>query len=260
MFCFNSLDSGLPGVSGLTLAPKHLGVYVFFDLVSGIALLVFASHERLLCVCQRLSASRCLPHFGRRNYFWREQPLRAAVGLVLLAALVLPLHSSGAQAEHVDEYREKATFLAAFPKFIEWPPGAFPSPEAPLLLCVFGDFSFGTSLAESTRASVIRGRRVEVRWAHKEQDLHSCQILFVSKSEAKRYGRVFKALEGASVLTVGETPDFLASGGAIGFLVEQDRLQFEVNMSAASDAHLRISSNMLALARHVIAKTEATKS
>lgn len=189
-----------------------------------------------------------------------EQPLRAAVGLVLLAALALPLHSSGTQAEHVDEYRSKAAFLAAFPNFIEWPAGAFASPEAPLLLCVFGDFSFGTSLAESTRASVIRGRRVEIRWAHKEQDLHSCQILFVSKSEAKRYSRVFKALEGASVLTVGETPDFLASGGAIDFLVEQDRLQFEVNMGAASDAHLRISSNMLALARHVIAKTEATKS
>ena len=62
------------------------------------------------------------------------------------------------------------------------------------------------------------------------------------------------------MLTVGETPDFLASGGAIDFLVEQDRLQFEVNMGAASDAHLRISSNMLALAHHVIAKTEATKS
>jgi hypothetical protein len=180
--------------------------------------------------------------------------------LILIAVIAPALPSFGAPEEHVDEYRAKAAFLAAFPNFVEWPSDAFPSQEAPLFLCVFGDFSFGTSLAEKTRGTLIHGRRVEVRWARKEQDLRTCQILFVSRSEAKRYQRIFKAVEGASVLTVGETPGFLASGGAIDFLVEQDRLQFEVNVGAATDAHLRISANMLALARHVITRTESTKS
>jgi hypothetical protein len=180
--------------------------------------------------------------------------------LILIVAIAPALPSFGAPESHADEYGAKATFLAAFPNFVEWPSEAFPSQQAPLLLCVFGDFSFGTSLAERTRGTLIRGRRVEVRWARKEQDLRTCQILFVSRSEAKRYERVFKAVEGASVLTVGETPDFLGSGGAIDFLVEEDRLQFEVNVRAATDAHLRISANMLALARHVITRTESTKS
>jgi hypothetical protein len=98
------------------------------------------------------------------------------------------------------------------------------------------------------------------RWARKEQDLRACHILFVSRSEGKRYESIFKSIQGANVLTVGETPDFLASGGAIDFLIAEDRLQFEVNIGAASDAHLRISSNMLALARHVITRAEAAKS
>jgi len=157
-------------------------------------------------------------------------------------------------------YQAKASFLAAFPRFVEWPPDAFSAEQSPLLLCVFGDFSFGASLAEATRGTSIRGRRLEVRWAHKEQDLRACHILFVSRSEGNRYGRIFKSIQGANVLTVGETPDFLASGGAIDFLIAEDRLQFEVNIGAASDAHLRISSNMLALARHVITRTEAAKS
>jgi hypothetical protein len=180
--------------------------------------------------------------------------------LILIAAIGPALPSYGAPENHADEYLAKAGFLAAFPNFVEWPSDAFPSQKAPLLLCVFGDFPFGTSLAERTRGTLIHGRRVEVRWARKEQDLRTCQILFVSRSEAKRYERVFKAVEGASVLTVGETPGFLASGGAIDFLVEEDRLQFEVNVGAATDAHLRISANMLALARHVITRTESTKS
>ena len=90
--------------------------------------------------------------------------------------------------------------------------------------------------------------------------MRACHILFVSRSESKKYGRIFKALQGASVLTVGETSDFLSSGGAIDFLIEADKLQFEVSMAAAADARLNISSNMLALARHVVTRTVAAKS
>jgi hypothetical protein len=233
---------------------------VLFDLAVSNAKRARASPVRSLRPGQRPGSGRSLPHRGPRKRFSTKKPIRAFIAVVLLAAMRLPFASSGAQENRIDEYRAKATFLAAFPKFIEWPPDAFPSPQAPLLLCVFGDFSFGTSLAEITRGTSVRGRAVEVRWARKEQDLHACQILFVSRSEAKRYARIFKVLEGASVLTVGETPDFLASGGAIGLLMEDDRLQFEVSVGAAADAHLRISSSMLALARHVISRTQAAKS
>lgn len=190
---------------------------------------------------------------------WCEVHLRGTLALGLLLFLVSPLPFARADDAKASEYRAKASFLAAFPNFIEWPESVFPSQQTPLLLCVFGDFSFGTSLAEMTRASSIRGRRVEVRWARKDQELRACQILFVSHSESKRYEKIFKAIEGASVLTVGETPDFLSSGGAIDFLVEEDKLQFEVSMVAAQEAHLHISSNMLALARHVITRQEAAK-
>jgi hypothetical protein len=81
----------------------------------------------------------------------------------------------------------------------------------------------------------------------------------VSPSERKRCGKIFKAVRGAGVLSVGETPEFMASGGAIDFLIEEEILKFEVNMVAASDAHLRISSNMLARAHHVLAKMEAVR-
>jgi hypothetical protein len=94
---------------------------------------------------------------------------------------------------------------------------------------------------------------------HSEQALRSCHVLFVSRSERKRCGKLFNAIRGAGVLSVGETPEFMASGGAIDFLIEEEIVKFEVNMVAASDAHLRISSNMLARAHHVVAKMEAVR-
>ncbi len=185
--------------------------------------------------------------------------IRAAVGLVLLAIFSPGLFPARAQQFGPSQYRAKANFLAAFPKFIDWPSQAFPSEQAPINICVIGDFHFGTSLAEIARGITIRGRGLEVRWERDQQVLRTCHILFVSHSEAKRYAKILKTIEGASVLTVGETPDFLASGGIIEFLVEKDRLEFEVNIGAATEAHLRISSNMLALARHVVSSTNAAK-
>ena len=188
-----------------------------------------------------------------------DKSVLAIRALSLVASLVLPLPSPCAQRARAEEYREKARFLAAFPKFVEWPEDAFPSPQAPFFICVLGGYSFGTSLVEQTQGVLIRGRRVEVRWERNEQALRSCHVLFVSRSESKRYAKIFNAIRGASVLTVGETPDFMASGGAIDFLIEEDRLQFEVNTGAANDAQLRISSRMLALAHQVVTRVEAAK-
>jgi hypothetical protein len=41
-----------------------------------------------------------------------------------------------AQSSVAAEYRTKASFLATFPSFIEWPESAFSSAEAPFVVCV----------------------------------------------------------------------------------------------------------------------------
>jgi len=157
------------------------------------------------------------------------------------------------------EYREKAAFLTNFPSFVEWPREAFSSPQSPLSVCVFGSYSFGISLAESVGGKTVQGRRMDVRRVHTESELRACHILFVSHSEEKHYAAVLQEIQGASVLTVGETPGFLAAGGAVNFLLQQDALQFEVNLDSANVAHLKISANMLALARRVVGKTVEAK-
>jgi hypothetical protein len=171
------------------------------------------------------------------------------LGVVL--ALVLMPASLGAQKTSSPEYQAKANFLAKFPIFIEWPEAALPLAHAPFLICVFGDFPFGTALAEKTRGTVAHERHVEIRWIRKEQELRSCQILFVSRSQQKRYSQVLEVVRGQSVLTVGETTEFLDAGGIVSFAMQEETLQFEVNLAEANKAHLRISSQMLALARRV---------
>lgn len=175
---------------------------------------------------------------------------------------LIGVQPSGLRAEiaATDEYRAKAQFLSNFPSFVEWPADAFSSPQQPLSVCVYGTYSFGLSLAEDLAARTVRGRHMEVRLAKKENELRNCHILFVSNSVAKRYGAVMQAIQGASVLTVGETADFLEAGGAVSFLYQDDSLQFEVNLNHANEARLKLSSTMLSLARRVVNKTAEARS
>jgi len=178
-----------------------------------------------------------------------------------VTALLLLMYPPLLKAQgDVAEYRTKAKFLTTFPSFIDWPEAAFSSVHAPLTVCVRGDFSFGTSLAELARAEAPHGRHIEVRWVHRDQDLRNCHIVFISRSESRRYAEILQTLGGAHVLTVGETADFLDAGGAITFTFQGAVLHFEVNLAAATSARLRISSRLLAIALRVVNQTEAAKS
>lgn len=166
---------------------------------------------------------------------------------------------SPAQEWVPSEARSKAMFIATFPSFVDWPDGAFSSPHAPFVVCVLGNFRFGTTLAEMSRDASPHGRRVEVRWIRKDQEFHSCHILFISASEAPRYARLIAVVRGSDIFTVGETPDFLAAGGMLSIAYEKEALQFEVNLASANEAHFHVSSRLLALARRVVNQPEQAK-
>ena len=201
---------------------------------------------------------------GRSPRAWRSQPIVARKKLVaamFAAALAATLPSASAAQEYVPgESRSKARFLATFPSFVDWPDGAFTSPNAPLVFCVLGDFRFGTTLAEVSRDSMPHGHSVSVRWVRNDQQFTGCHVLFVSSSEQSHYAKVIASLKGSSTFTVGETKNFLAAGGMISISFESEVMHFEVNLSSAREANVRISSRLLALAHRVVDQAESAKS
>jgi hypothetical protein len=51
------------------------------------------------------------------------------------------------------------------------------------------------------------------------------------------------------VLTVGETDGFAEQGGMVNLKLESGRVQIQINLSAAEEARVRISSKLLSLAQ-----------
>lgn len=169
-----------------------------------------------------------------------------------LGVVMLLLSSTRAQSPTAGEYQVKAAFLFNFAKFVEWPPSSFSDASAPLRICVFGRDPFGQELRDMTNDRSINGRRLEVNHVVDLRDARSCHILFIASSGGTPVKQIIEGLHGASVLTVGDTKGFAEQGGMINFVLENDRVQFEVSRKAAEQAGLKISSKLLSVAKLVI--------
>ncbi|MGB2678488.1 MAG: YfiR family protein [Candidatus Acidiferrum sp.] len=150
------------------------------------------------------------------------------------------------------EYQMKAMYLRKIPSFVEWPPSAADARKTAFQMCTLGDYPFGVRLAQEVGGVTVGGRRIELRWVHKEQELEGCQVIFFSRSEEKRCGKILQGLKGKSVLTIGESEDFLEAGGMVKLSFEKDRLQIEVNLAAARNANLKVDARLLAMAKKVV--------
>lgn len=156
-----------------------------------------------------------------------------------------------ARAQVTDEYQVKAAFIYNFAKFVEWPPHAFKSPMDPIVICVLGQNPFGGALEEVVNGKSVEGRSFVVRQLSGEQAAAGCQILFISSSERKRLRGILGELKASGALTVGETDTFASEGGMINFKIEGGRVRLQVNVDAAEQGKLRISSKLLSLAEIV---------
>jgi hypothetical protein len=178
--------------------------------------------------------------------------------LLLITAFLAVLASvSGlpracAQANEPSEYQLKAAFLFNFAKFIDWPPGSFPSPRSPFTICVLGQDPFGHALDDILHGKMIRDQPLAFQRLKDKTEARSCQIVFVSSSESTHLADILESLRGANVLLVGETTGFASSGGTIEFALDGDNhLRFTINTDAADRAGLKVSSKLLALAKVV---------
>ena len=169
-------------------------------------------------------------------------------GVVLVSLLVLMGNVSITQVQaQADEYQVKAAFIFNFAKFVDWPGDAF-SDGGSLVVGVVGDDPFGGAL-DRLNGSAVNGRRLRIKRLRLGDNLRDCHILFISKSEGRNLGKILDSIKGTSVLTIGEMPQFNQSGGMIRFVIQNSKVRFEINAAAAAQAHVRISSKLLALSK-----------
>jgi hypothetical protein len=174
--------------------------------------------------------------------------------ICLLSAMALGSHAEGLDSSDSSEYLIKAGFIYNFAKLVEWPTASFAQPDSPIVIGILGEDPFGATLDRIVADKKINGRGLAVKrlkWSRDFKDLKDCNILFVSTSEKEHIESVIDAMKGLPILTIGDAPGFAKRGGVMNFVLEDNKVRFEVNVEAAKHADLTISSRLLTLAKIV---------
>jgi hypothetical protein len=170
------------------------------------------------------------------------------VAVAVLCATLLGGTQQAWAATSVKEAQIKAAFLYNFTKFVEWPEASFAAPGDAFVVGLFGDSVLQQALEATVKDRRVNGRSIIVKRVVTPAEARAVHLLFVEAGEEASFGDVWQKIADSNVLVVGESPQFLASGGCIRLILDEQRLRFEINASAAERARLRISSQLQKLA------------
>jgi hypothetical protein len=202
-----------------------------------------------------------------------ERMKKGAVGVLMLIVATLAIPAAGQDKPTPPQFTElqvKAAFMYNFIKFSDWPESKVAEPNT-IIIGLLGEHEFGSAF-DTVKDKPINNNKLIVRSFGKFsrfikngedgkskvtgeiEQLRKCHLLFICDSEKGYYKEIIDAIKDSNVLTVGETEDFLESGGMITFIPGTGKPVFEINNAAARQAEIRISSRVLRLARKVISE------
>jgi hypothetical protein len=168
--------------------------------------------------------------------------------IVLLGTLV-PLPPCARAGEVPQEYQVKARYLLNIPLYSELPPHAMKGEG--YSVCLIGETPLA-SVLEATRSKMLGSRPLAIRTVEEVGQLERCQVLFIASSERYRLQTLLPEAQRRGILTVSDMRNFTRLGGIIGLQTVDNRIVFDLNLSAAGKAAISFSSHLLKLARDVI--------
>jgi len=203
---------------------------------------------------------------GNDDYFHSGMALmrrsRLTVAVLLCLSLALGANAQSSDSAASSEYLIKAGFIYNFAQLVQWPSVVFSQADSPIVIGILGTDPFGTTIDRVVENKKLDGRNLVVKrlkWGKDLKDLKDCNILFVSSSEKEHIPDLFNMVKWLPILTIGETPGFATRGGIINLTLQDNKVRFEVNIEAAKQANLNISSRLLALARIVPQSADGRK-
>lgn len=155
------------------------------------------------------------------------------------------------------EYQVKAVFVFNFTQFVEWPVQAFANPQSPAVIGILGRDPFGTYLNETIVGESINKHPLVVQHYNSVDEALDCQILFINVSDKNELRQIIAKLKGKNIFTISDANGFAKMGGMARLYTKDDKINIQINLEAAKEANLTISSKLLKLAE--IVKTETKK-
>jgi hypothetical protein len=170
-----------------------------------------------------------------------------AAGAAIVCSFLIST-ALAAEAPKPNEYQVRAAYIYNFGKFVKWPAASIANQEDAFTICVLGEDSFGGILQATLAGESLGGRPVHVKRIARPQEASSCHVLYLNNAAEGHLKETLAALDRISVLTVSEIPGFSRRGGMIQFVLDGERVRFEINRANAESAGLTLTSDLLKVA------------
>jgi hypothetical protein len=168
-----------------------------------------------------------------------------SLAVVLAPALALPLAETVRAAETPAAIEAKARAVIGFALHATWPAQRFDDADSPLVIGVVGDDAFAAKLRELTDGMRIKDRPLLVQRVKMPKTMRACHTLFVSQSKSGSVESILRAVKRSGVLTVGEVPRFLNTGGVINFTRRGEYPQYRVSVAHAAAQGVELDAQLL---------------
>jgi len=149
-----------------------------------------------------------------------------------------------------DESQVKAALVFNIAKFVDWPAASFAQDSSPLVICTLGSGGFVSAVAD-LQGKQLKGHPVAVTQISRAEEIRTCHLLVIGNADAGQVQSVLFKLRSQPVLSISDRDRFAHSGGVVGLYRQSNKVKFEVNLQAAQQRQLKISSHLLKLARIV---------
>jgi hypothetical protein len=191
-------------------------------------------------------------------------------GLFIMALVLSVLLSTSnvypdSKSAQYKEYEVKAAFMYNFIKFVNWPKDK--STQDQIIIGIIGEDPFG-SAADIFKGKAVEDKKPVLKYFdtakqlketaekdinnEKVQEILKCHLLFICPSEQKYAKDITDTVAKHGVLTVGDSDKFTEAGVIINFVLEDNKIRFDINLDASDKAGLEMRSQLLRLARKVI--------
>lgn len=141
----------------------------------------------------------------------------------------------------------KAAFIYNFTKYIDWENN---DGDSKFIIGILGTSELDRPISAIARTNTIKNKRIIVKHFSKVEDIGFCNILFVPRNSHTPIQTVFEKVDKVDkgVLIISEEPGYARLGSGINFVLNNDKLKFEINLKALNSAGLKASSQLLKLA------------
>lgn len=166
----------------------------------------------------------------------------------VLCALVISADRVYADRWGTAEARLRSAFLVNFLRFTRFPP---PLDEASYFLCILGVSKFG-EVENELSSQTINDHKIVVIHLGEAPSRRTCHILWVNAGEEEKYKDYLDSISDLPILVIGEGDAIFNFHGGISLYWDRQRLRFHVNLESITTRNLKMSSQVLRLARKII--------